>query len=540
MNPLDYSSGDMSTSSADFRSVENGGGCNYSCLITRRSTDAFLAFLLAWYCCACSQSPDKSEGERLSRNGRGSPAFAAARLGGGGIDDCDDVAVDKAGNVYLACHSESTDFAGAEPPADHESDDMDAYVTKFDPTTGKILYSTRLGGSAWDGAFAIEVDAVGNLVVAGFTQSPDFATTKNGVQPTYGGGESDAFLAQLSSDGTVEYSTFLGGSGMEHCSALAIDEQGRVYVGGTTWSVDFPGAEQSGRERAIEGDGFIAAWNPSDSHSLVARYLGGRKNEKVTGISVNGYGQLFISGFTESPDFPTQNAFQAQLKGNRDAFLVKMSLWDDDLIFSTFVGGSGEDFGWGVATDAGGSPYLAGTTNSPDLPTTTGSLQPDQQGNWDAFMAKFDAQGRAILYATYLGGSGNDMAGYDGGVIALDHEGNTLLVGRTNSEDFPALSPLQSTFGGGDVDGFVALIDSQGALRFSSYLGGSGRDLAEGLALETNGAAWVTGLTNSPTLPIEGLSAARFPVGGKMDAFVVRVQQPLLDILPEDPSSSRY
>ena len=170
-----------------------------------RPAEAFVLFLLAWYCCACSQSPDKTEGERLSRIGHEEdPAFAATRLGGSGIDDCDDVAVDKAGNVYLACHSESRDFAGAAPPADHESVDMDAYVTKFDPTTGKIVYSTRLGGSAWDGAFAIEVNASGSVVVAGFTRSPDFATTKNGVQPNYGGGESDAFLVQLSSDGTVE------------------------------------------------------------------------------------------------------------------------------------------------------------------------------------------------------------------------------------------------------------------------------------------------------------------------------------------------
>ena len=522
-NRLGFRVGGISTSSADFRSVQSGGGCYCSSAMKFRRAEVFMLFCLASSCYGCSQIRDATEDEMLSRSTSGSPAFSATRLGGSGIDDCDDVALDKAGNLYLACHSESRDFAGAEPPANHESGDMDAYVTKFDPTTGEIVYSTRLGGSAWDGAFAIEVAASGNVVVAGFTQSPDFATTKNGVQPIYGGGESDAFLVQLSSDGAVKYSTFLGGSGTEHCSALAIDEQGRVYIGGTTWSGDFPGAEQSGRKNGVEGDAFVAAWDPKDSRSLAAMYVGGSKNEKITGISLASDGQFFISGFTESPDFPTQNAFQARLKGARDAFLAKVSLWDEDLIFSTFVGGRGEDFGWGVATDLAGSPYLAGTTNSPDFPTTTGSLQPGKQGNWDAFVAKFDAQGRAILYSTYLGGSGDDMAGYDGGVIALDHEGNTLLVGRTNSTDFPTRSPLQSAFGGGDVDGFVALIDSQGALRFSSYLGGSGRDLAEGLALDTKGAAWITGLTNSPTLPIEGLSSNRFPLGEKSDAFAVRV-----------------
>ena len=157
----------------------------------------------------------------------------SAYFGGSEVDDCDDVTVDAAGHVYLACHATSVDFPGI-APGESRAGDMDGYVAKFDPQNGQLLYSTRLGGSAYDGAFAVRVDAAGRAWVVGLTKSADFPTTDDGLQRSYAGGDGDVFLARLGSGGDVEYATMLGGAGGDHGMALALGSEGEVYLGGNT------------------------------------------------------------------------------------------------------------------------------------------------------------------------------------------------------------------------------------------------------------------------------------------------------------------
>jgi hypothetical protein len=264
-------------------------------------------------------------------------------FGGTEVDDCDDIAVDNAGFIYVVCHSTSNDFPGAE--RERSRRDMDAYVSKIDPRTGRRVYTTRIGGSAWDGAIRVVVSSTGQAFVAGFTKSADFPMTARAVQPTYGGGDSDAFLVILDAGGNIRHATLVGGSGAEQCDGLAVDRAGTVYLVGATWSEDLPGA---GRSRYHgDGDVFITRLHPSRTLSLRSYYLGGGGSEKGTGAILDNRGTLYVAGFTESQDFPVKAAFQAEPGGRSDAFLARLRASDLSIISSTYVGGSGEDAAWG-------------------------------------------------------------------------------------------------------------------------------------------------------------------------------------------------
>jgi Beta-propeller repeat len=455
-------------------------------------------------------------------------------FGGSDIDDCDDIAVDAAGHVYLACHSTSNDFPWSKQRDNsQDADRMDAYVAKIDPVAGKVIYTTRLGGSKWDGAIRIEVDQYNNAYVAGFTESSDFPATSNALRREYLGGKSDAFLVKLKADGEIEYSTFFGGGDADQGNSLALDKAGNVYLGGTTWSNDLPGIEKGSlNKNSGRGDGFVAVWNPDQPSTLRAKYIGGKEVEKVTGLALDGSGNLFISGFTQSFDFPLEAALQKKLNGRQDAFLTKLKQADLSYRFSTLIGGSGEDQAWGVAVDRAGRPYLAGGSDSTDFPITQRAIQRRYKGDTDAFVTKFNAAGTRLLYSTYLGGAGYDSCGYDGGDIAIDRDGNAWVVGMTHSSDFPTASAMQVAYGGGEGDGFLSVIDPNGSLLLlSSYVGGNGRDILEGTAPAPGGGVWATGLTGSRNLQTIG-SLQKAHNGGLFDIMLVEVQAPRRKSLP--------
>jgi hypothetical protein len=270
---------------------------------------------------ANSQSPRSDKQISSAR----APSFSfLSCFGGSDADDCDDITADAAGYIYLACHSLSNDFPGSgQRDNSQDADRMDAYITKIDPVAGKVIYTTRLGGNKWDGAIRIEVDRQGNAYVAGFSESSNFPTTSNAFRREYIGGKSDAFLVKLKADGEIEYSTFFGGSDADQGNALALDKAGNVYFAGTTWSGDLPGIEK-GSKNSGNGDGFVAVWKLDQPSTLRVKYIGGREAEKVTGIALDNSGNLFISGTTQSPDFPLQTALQKKLNGKSDAFLTRL------------------------------------------------------------------------------------------------------------------------------------------------------------------------------------------------------------------------
>ncbi len=440
-----------------------------------------------------------------------------------GVADCDDAALWQ-GDLFLACHStESRLPIPVAEPADR-SGTMAAYVLRLDLDRGRLVYATRVQADALTAALRIEIDEEGCAHVTGLTKGGGLPVSENAVQPRYGGGASDAFFVSLAPGGQVVYGTFLGGEGDDVGNALGLDGRGGVLLGGTTTSGDFPGQSREGDQSA---DAFISFLRPSSASSLASIVFGGSADEKLTGIAVDGVGGVFAVGYTKSGDFPVLNAAQSTLRGASDAFVTRLRVPSLAIEFSTYLGGSGDDSGWGVAVDGAGAPIVAGTTDSHDLATSRDAFQSTARGGLDAFVARLGGSEHKSVRLTYFGGSGDDSSGFDGSDIAVDASGRVWLAGLTSSADLPVRDALQAGYGGA-TDGFVAAFSSGlGKLEFGTYHGGSRRDILEGLDVDSGGTVAVTGVTFSDDLPMPGPVIQRtqsdISVGGQIANATVLV-----------------
>jgi hypothetical protein len=415
------------------------------------------------------------------------------------------VAVDAAGSAYVVGSTLSPDFPstpGAFQPT-FRGGPIDGFVAKLNPTGTALVYATYLGGTDYDAATSIAVDAAGNAYVAGVTESADFPTTPGAPQPAHRLVR-DAFVAKLNPTGTaLVYATYLGGNGDDGATSIALDAAASAYVVGYTYSSDLhttPGALQPAPRG--DGDAFVAKLNPAGTALLYATYLGGKSADGARGIAVDAAGAAYVTGFTYSPDFPTTpGALEPAHRGGfTDVFVAKLNPAGTALLYATYLGGrDAEDVG-AIAVDAGGRAYVAGFTLSPDFPTTPGALQPARRGELDAFVAKLNPAGTALVYATYLGGTAQDIANG----IAVDAAGASYVTGYTYSHDFPTMPGApQPAFAGGSTDVFVAKLNPAGtALVYSTYLGGTAfEDIASGIAVDAAGGAYVVGDTPSPDFP---------------------------------------
>ena len=396
----------------------------------------------------------------------------------------------------------------------------------IDPT---LVYSTYLGGSNVDSVAAIAVDSSGAAYVTGTTTSTDFPVTPGTVQVIYA--ESTAFVSKLNASGTaLIYSTYLGGSGTSYGDAgrsIAVDSSGEAYITGSTYAPNFPvttGAYQTTNKAAVNsaGTGFVSKLNAAGTKLLYSTYLGGTQTDTPYSVALDSAGNAYISGAATSTNFPTTTgAFQttnksAAVYGWND-FVAKLNPTGTGLVFSTSLGGSSEFYGSGgsilVAADATGV-YVSGSAFSTDFPVTKGAYQTVNkeaaaQGS-NLTLTKLNPTGTALIYSTYLGGSG---AGYRGDVasgMAVDKSGNAYLSGTTYESNFPVTTgAFQSTskaapFGLSTC--FVTKMNPTGtALVYSTYVGGSGfnyGDAAYGLALDSSGDVYFTGTTGSNDYPV--------------------------------------
>ena len=323
-------------------------------------------------------------------------------------------------------------------------------------------------------------------------------------------------------DPVLIYSTYLGGTGGceggvsgscfgDYGTSIAIDSAGNAYVSGYTYSHDFPVLDAS--QAALRGltDSFVSKLSPSGA-LLYSTYLGGSAIEFGSGIAADPAGNAYVTGYTVlSKDFPTLNAFQPVLRGETDAFVSKLSP-SGALLYSTYLGGSGADYGRSIAADTAGNAYVTGSTGSDDFPVLNG-LQPALRGQQNAFVTKFSASG-TLLYSSYLGGSNADY----GTSIAADSAGNAYVTGTTSSADFPVLNAFQPALRGG---AFVTKLRPGGALLYSTYLRGSSGASGSGIAADAAGNAYVTGYTYSDDFPT--LNALQPTRRGYMDAFVTKL-----------------
>jgi hypothetical protein len=446
-------------------------------------------------------------------------------LGGSGNDYGNGIAVDPAtGDALVMGTTNSTDFPTANPWQPTFGGGLDdAFVTRISADGSTLLYSTYLGGSNLDDGNGIAVDpTTGDALVTGITASTDFPTV-NALQPNKGGGPYDAFVTRLSVDGSaLVYSTYLGGTGSDNGLGIAVAPiTGDALVTGVTTSRDFPTANplQPSYGGGV-ADTFVARISADGSTLLYSTYLGGTGDDEGYGIAVDpATGDALITGFTTSPDFPTANAWQLNPGGGEDAFVARLSADGSTLLFSTYLGGSGDDIGYGIAVDpTTGDALVTGQTYSPDFPTVN-PLRPNYGGSGDAFVARLSPDGSALVYSTYLGGSSEDKAN---GIAVDPATGDALIAGDTRSADFPTANAVQPNYGGAE-DAFVARLSADGsALVFSTYLGGSGVDRGFAIAIDpTTGAALVTGVTGSADFPT--VNAVQPNYGGGADAFVTRV-----------------
>lgn len=396
--------------------------------------------------------------------------------------------------------------------------------------------STYLGGSQLDVVRAVATDPQGNIYIAGTTESRDFPTTRGAYrqQAITTGLPGHVFVAKLSANAySLEWATYLGGSIAEDAHAIAVGPGGDVYVAGWTVSSNFPttpGAVQrfyNSGFNTMEGDGFITRLDASGQNLVYSTLLGGDSPDRVLALAVDSSGAAYAAGDTVSENFPvTSGAFKRRACSpslSRDAFVTKLNPTGTAMVYSTYVCGDRSDTAHAIAIDGSGAAYIAGVTRSTDFPVTFGALQVTTNSEYaDAFVAKLSPDGRRLIFASYFGGSAEDVAT----AMALDQQGNIYLAGYTNSVDFPVRSGSYRTThsdGGLAYDAFVAKLNpSATALLYSTYLGASRSDRAHALAVDRSGSAYVGGVTESPDFPNTlGPCGTRF--GGGEDGFVVRL-----------------
>ena len=395
-----------------------------------------------------------------------------------------------------------------------------------------LSYSTYLGGTAEDDAYAIAIDSSGNAYVTGQTQSTDFPHVTGAFSTTNAGGF-DVFVSKIAADGSsLLYSTYIGGSGNDSGNAIAVDGSGNAFVaGGTTSSTNFPttgGAFQT-TFKGGSVDAFVLELASNGGSLVFSTYLGGSGDDVANGIAVDATG-VYAVGFTRSNDFPLSGSpLQGSFSGSSAAFVTKLNTsGTSPLIYSTYLGGGTNDFAAGVAV-ASGKAYITGATTDSSFPVTTTAFQsscgtaPNCNGSLqDAFVTVLNSSGGGPDYSTYLGGQANDQ----GLGIAVDTSGNAYVTGLTQSSLFPVKSAAQSAFGGGTQDAFVAAFNPSGTpaantLLYSTFLGGLLDDAGNGIAVDGSKNAYVVGQTSSSNFPTAAPTQAT--PGGGADGFVSEI-----------------
>jgi hypothetical protein len=455
-------------------------------------------------------------------------------LGGSASDSASGIAVDASGNAYVTGTTSSINFPTANSlQATYGGGNEDAFVAMLNPSGSALVYSSYLGGSGGDFGYAIAVDTAGNAYVTGYTYSTNFPTV-NPMQAALHAPNGNAFVSKLNSSGSaLIYSTYLGGSGFgDYGNGIAVDASGNAYVAGVTRSYDFPTVNPIQATNHATPDrgsynAFISELNSSGSALVYSTYLGGSIGDSASAIAVDASGSAYVTGSTSSSDFPTVNPIQPtlHLAGARNAFVSKLNSSGSALVYSTYLGGSSiYDGASAIAVDTTGNAYITGTTGSPDFPITAHPLQPVFGLGIDAFVAKLNPSGSALVYSTYLGTGGRSTNDAGAG-IAVDGSGNAYVTGATSSflptGNFPTVNPLQTYGGAGDA--FVSIINPTGlALVFSTFLGGSSTDTGAGIAVDGSGNAYVTGSTQSTNFPTANALQPTFG-GGNTDAFVAKI-----------------
>ncbi len=456
----------------------------------------------------------------------------AGYIGGSGDDLGRGIAVDGSGNAYVTGMTGSSEatFPETVGPDLTFNGFQDAFVAKVNAAGTALVYAGYIGGSSSDAGNGIAVDGSGNAYVTGTTGSSEatFPAT-GGPDLTYNGG-ADAFVAKVNAAGTaLIYAGYIGGSGFDFGLGIAVDGSGNAYVTGLTFSSEatFPATVGPDLTSNGTGDAFVAKVNASGTALVYAGYIGGSTNDAGNGIAVDGSGNAYVTGRTDSSvaTFPeTVGPDLTHNGGGLDAFVAKVNAAGTALVYAGYIGGNGIDDGTGIAVDGSGNAYVTGHTVSSEATfPATGGPDLTSNGGRDAFVAKVNAAGTALVYAGYIGGSGED----EGRGIAVDGSGNAHVVGQTRSTEatFPGTGGPDLTFNG-VADAFVAKVNAAGtALVYAGYIGGNSIDDGTGIAVDGSGNAYVTGSAGSSEATFPEIVGPDLTHNGFSDAFVAKISE---------------
>ncbi len=435
-------------------------------------------------------------------------------LGGTGIDNGRAVATDAAGNIYIAGETNSTDFPSQTVAT--LVGQQHVFVTKM-RSDGTVVYTTILASSARDSGAAIAVGVGGDVYVAGLTTGTNFPVTAAAYKKV-AMGQGDAFVTHLDASGKVLYSTYLGGSGTDAATGIAVDTSGNVYVTGSTASFDFPVSGPASQSyHGGYGDAFLAKLNPAGTALIYSTMVGGSGLDVANALSL-GPANVCIGGLTQSADMVVVNPYQRSAGGLGDGFIACMR--NDGAAWSviTYLGVLGYDDITGIAQDNSSNIYVTGTTLGGSSLATAGAYQTTLHGDREIFIAKFIPTAAQIVYFTLLGGGGMDAST----AIAVDSLGQAWVTGLTYSLDFPAVKADYAQSMGG-ADAFVTQMSANGdRVLLSTRYGGVTDDRGNAIAVTSTGDAIVVGSTNSSNL--SGASASSRPtLRGFADGFVARI-----------------
>ncbi|MBI5376066.1 MAG: SBBP repeat-containing protein, partial [Candidatus Schekmanbacteria bacterium] len=419
-----------------------------------------------------------------------STLLSSTYIGGSSIDEVKDLAIDSSGNIFIAGYTYSTDYpvtSGAFDTAFNtsifEGSSSDVFVSKLDNSLSNLLASTYLGGNSFDYGNAIAIDQSGNIYIAGETLSLGFPVRTGGytTSPYYEAGIphsiDEVFVSMLNNDlSSLLHSTFVGGSGGETCSDIAIDPSGSVFITGRTSSFpyhnmpspynrDYPATygdyyiTPSG-DTAYGSNVFVSMLDASLGHlgpSIFIAYIDGYNNYGSS-ITVDSAGNVFVTGNTKLSDYPiTAEAYDSSFNGNNDVFVSKFNNNLTSLIASTFVGGSSDERVNSIKTDPSGNVYITGYTGSSDYPASTDAYDMSIDGAYDAFFSKFTNDLATLSYSTFLGGSGYDEATS----FAIEPlTGNVYIAGYTDSPDYPVIDEVYDTSYNGMLDVFISKLSN--------------------------------------------------------------------------------
>ncbi|MHA1220225.1 MAG: DUF7948 domain-containing protein [Candidatus Heimdallarchaeota archaeon] len=428
-----------------------------------------------------------------------------------------DLTVDKSDNIILCGRTTSTNFPVVEAnQSTHGGGSRDAFVIKLSPDGQTLIFATFLGGSGEDWATDVDTDENNNIAIVGTTSSMNFPI-KDAIQDTNHGGTTfdiDQFVVKLNSTGHIQFSTYWGGTEGDWGYGVAFDTDNRILVTGDTYSTDYPTKAAEQDEHSSAGANVeltVTKFSATGQSITFSTYLGGSSNDWGYGIVADSDNNIIVTGGLMGSDYPFHNAYQTTCLGGSAIIVIKFEP-DGTLVFATSLDGSGEDSGYEVDVDSDDNIVICGHTSSSNYPVEN-ATQGSNAGSMDVAITKLSADGQTLLYSTYFGGSGSDKP-Y---ALVLDEEDNIIVTGETTSTNLPIKHSYQHTFQG-TADAFITVIAKNGTVIASTYLGGSSLDYGQGIAVNSDGDIIIGGFTKSANYPTE--NPYQDTLGGSSDMFV--------------------